>query len=161
MKRILVLAALLLTTISAFAQNGKSIYQKYSGAKDVSTVYVSSAMFRLIGKIPDLKIEDSNVDLSPIIRSLSGMYMIDSQNTKINADMQADVERFVAAGKYELLMEANDSGEQMRMYSLGDEKTVNSFVMLAVDGDETTFLCLDGQMDRAQLEKILAEEMKK
>ena len=30
-----------------------------------------------------------------------------------------------------------------------------------VDGDETTFLCLDGQMDRAQLEKILAEEMKK
>ena len=89
------------------------------------------------------------------------MYMIDSQNTGINAAMQADVEKFVAAGKYELLMEANDSGEQMRMYSLGDEKTVNSFVMLAVDGDETTFLCLDGQMDRAQLEKILAEEMKK
>ena len=161
MKRILFLAALLLTTISAFAQNGKSIYQKYSGAEKVSTVYVSPAMFRLIGKIPELKMEDGEVDLSPIIRSLSGLYMIDSQNTGINASLRADVEKFVAASKYELLMEANDEGEVMRMYCVGSEKTVNSFVMIAVDGDETTFLCLDGQMDREQLEKILAEEMKK
>ena len=161
MKKFYILVAMLLLSVSAFAQNGRSLYNKYSDYDNVEAVYISPAMFRLIGKIPDLKIEDSQVDLSPIIRSLSGLYMIDSQNPGINAAMQADVEHFVAAGKYELLMEANDSGEQMRMYSIGDEKTVSSFVMLAVDGDETTFLCLDGQMDRAQLEKILAEEMKK
>ena len=69
--------------------------------------------------------------------------------------------RFIAGGKYELLMEANDQGEIMRMYSVGSELTVQSFVLFAVDGSETTFICLDGKMDRQQLEKVLAEEMKK
>ena len=55
MKRIIILAALLLTTIASFAQNGKSIYQKYSEAEGVSAVYISPAMFKLIGKIPDQK----------------------------------------------------------------------------------------------------------
>lgn len=161
MKRILLFTILLLTTLTVAAQNGKSIYQKYAGEENVSAVYVSSAMFRLIGKIPDLKAGNSDVDLSPIIRKLSGLYIINSENPSINANLQAEVGRFIANGRYELLMEAIDSGETMRMYSVGDEKTVNSFVMFAIDGGETTFICFDGQMDRDQLERILAEEMKK
>ena len=161
MKRILILTILLLATLSASAQNGRSIYQKYAGQDNVSAVYVSSAMFRMIGKIPDLKAGDSEVDLTPIIRKLEGLYLVSSENPKINADIQADVNRFVANGRYELLVEAIEPGEMMRMYSVGSEKTVNSFVMFAVDGAETTFICLDGQMDRDELEKILAEEMKK
>ena len=118
-------------------------------------------MFRLIGKIPDLKAGDSDVDLSPIIRKLAGLYIISSENPAINASLESDVKRFIASGHYELLMEANDSGQIMRMYSVGSEKTVNSFVMFDIDGSETTFICLDGQMDRDELEKVLAEEMKK
>ena len=161
MKRILILTALLFTTLTVFAQNGKSIYQKYAGTEKVSAVYVSSAMFRMIGKIPDLKAGDSEVDLTPLIRKLEGLYIISSENPAIRASLESDVKRFIAGGKYELLMEAIDSGEIMRMYSIGDEKTVNSFAMFAIDGGETTFIWLDGQMDREQLEKVLAEEMKK
>ncbi|MBQ5528810.1 MAG: DUF4252 domain-containing protein, partial [Bacteroidales bacterium] len=73
MKRILILTALLFTTLTVFAQNGKSIYQKYAGTEKVSAVYVSSAMFRMIGKIPDLKAGDSEVDLTPLIRKLEGL----------------------------------------------------------------------------------------
>ena len=47
MKRIIIIATLLLASISAFAQSGKSIYQKYSDAENVSAVYISSAMFRM------------------------------------------------------------------------------------------------------------------
>ena len=161
MKRILILTALLFTTLTVYAQNGKSIYQKYAGKENVNTVYVSSAMFRMIGKIPDLKAGDSEVDLSPLIRKMEGLYIISSENPALNANLESDVKRFIAGGKYELLMEVSDSGEIMRMYSIGNEKTVNSFAMLSIDGDETTFICLDGQMDREQLEKVLAEEMKK
>ena len=54
MKNIIVFIAALLLSLSAAAQNGKSIYQKYSDAENVSAVYVSPAMFRMIGRIPDL-----------------------------------------------------------------------------------------------------------
>ncbi|MBP5720317.1 MAG: DUF4252 domain-containing protein [Bacteroidales bacterium] len=160
MKRIAILAALLLTTIASFAQNGKSIYQKYSEAEGVSAVYISPAMFRLIGKIPELSVEGEDINLAPVIQSLSGLYLIDSENPKINAELKAEAERFVSSGRYELLMEAKDAGEIVRMYTVGDDKTVNGFVMIADEANETTFIYLDGKMNRDDLENLLAEQMK-
>ena len=161
MKRIFTIAALLLAFISASAQSGKSIYQKYSDAEDVSAVYISPAMFRLIGKIPDIQVEDADVNLAPIIKSLTGLYIIDTENQAIKSDIKADVDRFISKGHYELLMEAKDSGETVRMYTVGTETIVNSFVMLALDGNEVTFICIDGEMNRDDLERALAEQMKK
>ena len=159
MKRIITLFAALLLTLCAFAQNGRSIYQKYSDAENVSAVYISPAMFRLIGKIPDVNTGDGEVNLSPIIRSLSGMYILNSENESINGSLRADAERFINSGKYELLMEAKDSGETVRMYTVGSQKTVEGFVMLAAEKEEVTFICLDGQMPRDEFEALMAKAM--
>lgn len=67
------------------------------------------------------------------------------------------MEKFVKSGKYELLMEAKDSGESVKIYTVGNDVTVNSFVMIAKDGGETSFICIDGNMNRSDLEKLLAE----
>ena len=159
MKRILFLIAALLLTLSAAAQNGKSIYQKYSDEENVSAVYISPAMFRLIGKIPDVNTGDGEVNLSPIIRSLSGMYLINSENEKINGNLRAEAERFIKSGKYEMLMEAKDSGQTVRMYTVGNEKTVEGFVMLAAEPASVTFICLDGRMPRDEFEQLMAKQM--
>ena len=159
MKRITLLLAALLLTVSALAQNGKSIYQKYSDAEGVSAVYISPAMFRLIGRIPDLETGDGKVNLSPVIQALSGMYILSSENKDLNARLRADAERFISSGKYELLMEAKEDGQAMRMYTVGNDKVVNGFVMLAAEADEVTFICLDGQMPREQFEQLLAKQM--
>ena len=158
MKRILILAAALLLTLSAAAQNGKSIYQKYSDAEGVSAVYISPAMFRMIGRIPDLQTGSGEVNLTPVIRSLSGMYIINSDNAAINGSLRSEVERFISAGRYELLMEAKDNGDAVRMYTVGTEQTVNGFVMLAAEADAVTFICLDGQMPREQFEELLVKQ---
>ena len=162
MKRILIFTAivLFLCPLACLAQNGKSIYQKYSDAENVSAVYISPAMFRLIGKIPELEINDSGVNLAPVIRSLTGMYILNSENQAINANLSSDVDRFIRGGRYEMLMEVKDSGETVRMYTVGDKKTIESFVMLAVDGNEVTFICLDGQMPRDETEKLIIEATK-
>ncbi len=159
MKRLFFLAAMLLLTISSFAQDGKSIYQKYSDSEDISAVYVSPAMFKLIGKLPDIEMNSGEVNFYPIIKSLTGLYIINSSNKNINAQLYADVEKFIKSGRYELLMEAKDSGEAVRMYTVGNDAVVNSFVMVAKDGEETTFICIDGNMNRTDLEKLLAESI--
>ncbi len=161
MKRIIILFAALLLSFSAFAQNGKSIYQKYSDAENVSAVYISPAMFRLIGKIPDLEVGDDNVNLTPVIRSLTGLYILNSENASINSALRSDAERFINAGRYELLMEAKDSGETVRMYTIGNDRTIEGFVMLAAEANEVTFICLDGQMPRKDFEALLSKEMNK
>ena len=48
----------------------------------------------------------------------------------------------------------------MRMYTVGDKKTVTSFVMLAREADEVSFISFDGQIDRAQMEDLMAQMAK-
>ena len=160
MKRIYALLVMLAVSVAAFAQNGRSLYNKYSDYDNVEAVYISPAMFRLMGKIPDMELQEENVNLGPIIKSLTGLYILSTTREDIAADLAADVNHFIQRGSYELLMEAKDNGEVMRLYTVGDEQFVNSLVMLARDAAETSFICLDGTMPRDQLEAVIAEATK-
>ena len=160
MKKLYILVAMLLVSISALAQDGRSLYNKYSDYDSVEAVYISPAMFRLIGKIPDIQMEGENVNLAPIIKNLSGLYILTISNQDMAADLAADVNRFIQKGDYELLMEAKDNGEVTRMYTVGDERTVNSFVLLSRDGEETNFICIDGTIPRDKLEQMIADASK-
>ena len=157
MKQLYILVAMLLLSITAAAQDGRSLYNKYSDYDNVEAVYISPAMFRLIGKIPDVEMNDESVNLGPIIKSLSGLYILSIKEDSIAQDLADDVNRFIKKGQYELLMEAKDNGEVTRMYTVGDDFTVNSFVMLARDGVETNFICIDGTIPRDQLEDLIAK----
>ena len=72
MRRFFILAAMLLVAISSFAQDGKSIYQKYSDSENISAVYVSPAMFKMIGKLPDIELNEGEVNFYPIILNIAG-----------------------------------------------------------------------------------------
>lgn len=157
MKKLFTILVFAIMSMAAFAQNGRDIYNKYSDEAGVSSVYISPAMFRLIGKIPDVQMEDSKVNFSSIIKSMSGFYVISSENPDIADLLYGDVKKFIQKGDYELLMEAKDDGEVMRMYTVGDDSTVTSFVMLSRDDKEVSFISFDGKMNREELEDLLAE----
>ena len=72
MKKIYIILVLLALSVTALAQNGKSLYNKYSDRPGVEAVYISPAMFRMIGKIPDVEFKDGEIDFTPIIKSMSG-----------------------------------------------------------------------------------------
>ena len=146
---------LLLVSISAIAQDGRAIYNKYSDLPGVEAVYISSAMFRLIGKIPEVEMGDEDVDLAPIIKNLKGFYIISTEEKAIGDDLYADVKKRLDRGEYEMLMEAKEDGEVMRLYTAGDDFTVRSFIMLTRDAAEVSFIGLDGEMPRDQLEDIV------
>lgn len=157
MKRIAVVAAIMLLSVSAFAQNGRSIYKKYSEADDVSAVYISPSMFRLMGKIPSVELDGDNVDFTSIVKSLTGFYLIDSDNAAINSKIRDEVDRFVKSGNYEMLMEVKDKGETVHFYTVGKGDTITSFVMLAYETGSCTFICMDGSMQKGKLEDIIAK----
>lgn len=156
MKKIYAIIAALALAVPAFAQSGKDLYNKYSDLPGVSAVYISPAMFRMIGRIPDVELSDSEVDFTPIIKSMNGFYLLSTEDAAIGEKIYGEVSRGLDRQKYELLMEAKDNGEVMRLYSVGDSKNVSSLVMLAKDAAETTFLSIDGQMDREKLENLIA-----
>ncbi|MBP5675659.1 MAG: DUF4252 domain-containing protein [Bacteroidales bacterium] len=155
MKKLYIILILLLVSLSAIAQDGRALYTKYSDLPGVEAVYISSAMFRLIGKIPEVEMNGEDVDLAPIIKSLKGFYILSTEDKATGNDLYADVTRRLDRGEYELLMEAKEDGEVMRLYTAGDDFTVRSFIMLTRDASEVTFMGLDGEMPRDQLEDIV------
>ena len=52
MKKIITILTALTLAVAAFAQSGKDLYNKYSDLEGINAVYISPAMFRMIGKIP-------------------------------------------------------------------------------------------------------------
>ena len=161
MKKLAIIAGLLLAICtSTFAQSGKNIYNKYSDSKGASAVYISPSMFKLIGKLPDIDVADGEVNLTPVVKSLEGMYLISIEDSKDCKNLKEDVETMVKTGKYELLMETKEDGETVRIHVINSGEYITSLVILTYERDETTFIAFDGKIRREDVEKLLAAAIK-
>ena len=158
MKKILLSVILAVLSVGAFAQTGKSLYEKYSDLEGVEAVYISPAMFKMIGRL-NLEMGDEDVDIARLVRSLKGMYILNIPHSGPATQLAGEVTRMIRGGNYELLMEAKDSGDRMQMFTNGDDNIIKSFVMLATDGDETSFICFDGDIVRDEFEEVIAKSM--
>ena len=152
---------MLFIAVGAFAQEGKRLYNKYSDQEGVSAVYISPAMFKLMGQLPDINVETADgkkMDMAPLVRSFSGFYMLSfEKKSAASAELYKEVTSMVNKGNFELLMEVKDDGSTIRMYTLGDEKVVSSFVCIINEEDETMFFSLEGSMNRSDLEKLISD----
>lgn len=164
MKKLYIMAALLLITLGAAAQEGRNIYNKYSGTKGVSAVYISPSMFRLIGKLPELDVEvgeGETVDIAPLIGSFSGFYMLDISDPQSAASLSADIKTMVENDRskkhYELLMEVMDEEDIIRIYTAGDDTTIESFVFFIISDPDVQFICIDGTMNRTEVESLFVK----
>lgn len=157
MKRIVAIAALLMMALSAYAQSGKEIYNRYSGKKGVSSVYISPTMFGLMKELPDIHIESGDVNFGPIIKTFDGMYILSVEDSAIAADLEKEIGDMVSQGRFELLMEAVEESEKMRIYIVSKGDTVTDFLMLAHGPESASVISISGNMPMAELQKILSE----
>ena len=154
---------MLLLTVGAFAQEGKRLYNKYSDQEGVSAVYISPAMFKLIGQLPDLDVETSDgekINVAPLVRSFVGFYLLSVSDKSKAAELKQEAQSMIKSGRFEMLMEAKDSGSTVRIYTVGDDKTISSLVLLAQEGDSVQFICLEGSINRKDFENLIAQSIK-
>lgn len=157
MKKTILAALLLIAALLPLkAQKALNLYNKYSDEKGMSAVYISPAMFRLIGRVPSIHM-DGDVDISPIIKNLNGMYVLNCEDPDLAQKLKEDVDKYMNTGKYELLMEAKEDGEVTRMYTVGNDKIIKSFVLLSVEPGETSFISFEGEIPRDKLEDAIAK----
>ena len=159
MKKIIVTAIAILMAVAMFAQNGESIYRKYSGKPGVTGVYISPAMFRMMGRLPLEEMVDGQ-DLAPLIKQMNGFYLIEVSDAAIAGEVEADVRRLLSSNKFELLMEVKDEGNTVKMMSLTEGDYVKSFVISCIEENETVFICLDGDILKSDLDNFIASQVK-
>ena len=119
-------------------------------------------MFKIIGKLPDLQMEtgdDKSINLASLINTFQGFYMLEISNPTTVSAINKDVASMISKGKYELMMEVKDEGETLRIYTYGNDKTIESFVFIASDGCGLQFICIDGAMKRSDIENLIASSI--
>ena len=101
--------------------------------------------------------DGETMDIAPLVRSFSGFYLLDIEDNYMSLELRTEVNSMIGKGRYEMLMEMKDSGTTVRIYTAGDEKTIESFIFLASEGDEAQFICLEGSMNRKDVEELIAK----
>ncbi|MCQ2176258.1 MAG: DUF4252 domain-containing protein [Bacteroidales bacterium] len=158
MKKLVVLAIALSLTVSSFADSlGRKIYNRYSDEKDVSAVYISPSMFKMINRLPEMDMGGQNVELTGLIKSLDGFYLIDSRNSSVNASLKSEMDNILSDGSMELMLEAKEEGETVRIYTKSQGETMTHFVLVASEKEECTVVYLEGQLSREQLNAIIGD----
>ena len=157
MKKIIIIAlAVIISMASAAAQNSKKqIYIDYSGKPGVSAVYISPAMFKLMKAVPDIEINDQEVNFSRFIRTLEGMYILSIDEPEMASQLVRDVEKELRNGKHELLMEAVEGNETTRIYVIQKDSIISDLVLLARDGSSTSYISITGQMPLEEISKMI------
>ena len=157
-----------------------SLFAKWSVKEGVTATYISQAMFKMIGKIPQIELKRP-VDLSPIIQTLDGLYMLEfakewtsnlagtsythtqryERNTQFGG-LKMDIQDYLADSGYVLLMEKRDGELVPRLYVAGDGKIVTGFVLVRMDVDYNygQFVCIEGKIPQAKFEALIANGMK-
>ena len=157
MKKIILSMVAILMAVSMSAQSGESIYRKYSGKPGVTGVYISPAMFRMMGSLPSLGDAAEGVDVTKLVQSLDAMYVLECETPAIAAEMEKEVRKMVSSGKYELMMEAKDDGEKVSIYTVKKGTQIESFVFLCAEKDgELSFIAIDGNISESELDKLIA-----
>lgn len=160
MKKIFVIIVAILASLVMNAQDYKSLYQKYSDDERVTAVYISPAMFKLIGKLPEVRIEDNGVDFGPMIKSMTGFYLLQTEDKDLADKIFKDVSKVVDGHKFETLMEVKEKGERVNIFSLGDKDFLKSLLFTAFQGNETTFISIDGLIKRDDVENAIGAAAK-
>lgn len=155
-KIIILLLTFAVSMVSSAAQNSKKkIYSEYSGKPGVSAVYISPAMFKLMKTVPDIEINSQEVNFSRFIRTLEGMYILNTSDQDIASRLAKDVESELRYGKHELLMEAIEENQTTRIYIVQNDSIVSDLILLSRDGHSTSYISITGEMPLDELSKMI------
>ncbi len=152
---------------------GNYVFSRWSDMTDVNSTYISPELFRMTNKLPKLNIRNRQIDFSPIVTELKGVYLLDfaryrkgdvnvryCRNTT-REGLRKDIRDFLDKGHYVTLMDMRQNGQYTRLYVATDGETVSGFVLVELDDsfDYGRFICLEGRIPQIKFDKLIRQSL--
>lgn len=145
-----IVVLLLLTPIFSQAQ---SLFDKYDGQDNVTSIIVNKKMFDLMSKV---KMEASDKEAQKylaLIKKLDNLKVFMTSSAKTATDMRANVEKYQKTSNLDELMRVNDGDKHVKIYvkSGSSDSQVKELLMFIegvnIKGNETVLMSLTGDFD--------------
>lgn len=132
-------------------------YRHCEGVEMVRLGRISTAAVKGVVRVAAAKEPDAREALQ-LMKGVKSLYAFEYEDCKPSLREQINRRLSRALGESELLMEANDAGDRMRIYGLYDERTeaVRDFVVFSPS--ECTLICLFGSIPMETVSNILNEK---
>jgi hypothetical protein len=158
MRKLILVIALVFISNTVFAQ--QSLFDKFNGNENVTSVVVNKKMFSLLSK---MKVEDKETQqYVNLIKKLDNLKVFVTQNSTWANEMKATASKYLKTASLEELMQVNEKGKLVKIYvkSGATESQIKELFMF-VEGsgkEETVLMSLTGNFDLDEL-SVLTEKM--
>jgi len=137
--RIILCVAMMALSLQANAQVKE--FEKYADTKNVTYVYISKFMLRMVGKGSSPSVP--GVNTQSIMNKLNGIQIISSEEKTSAARLKAETQNIIKQGKYELLLQVDEDDEKVHIYHR-EGKQQSVVVMLSDDDGEVSVIVFSG-----------------
>lgn len=146
---------------------GQSIFDKYEGKDEITTVIVNKKMFEMMGNVKSNDKESQQ--FLRLAKGIDNLRVFTTTDKKWSSDMKATVDKHLKSNALEELMRVSDAGQVVKIYinSGGTATKVKELLMFIEDPkNETVLVSLTGNFDLNDLSVLSdkipgGEELKK
>jgi hypothetical protein len=149
---------LLIFMISAISAPAKSLVEKYSDMKGVTTIYISKTMLKMFSSV---NMDTRDVNISSVISKLTSINLITSEKSSVVEMMENDFQLIKKDKSYEPLMIVKEDDSNVIIYSKNKTKDIIDEVLILIidnpkssDNKSATFISLTGNLTAEDLEKL-------
>ena len=146
-----ILLAIMLTMTSINAQAQKNPFDKFSDYEDVTYIFISEAMLKLVGTtaIPSI----DGIDINEIGSKLKSIQIITSEKCTKNS-LKSEAMSIIKKESYEKLIQVSEKDNKVDIY-FKDGKKNSIIVMVNDEKDDTVLVVFSGEFGMANIAKIL------
>lgn len=139
----------MMTSINAQAQ--KNPFDKFSDYEDVTYIFISEAMLKLVGTtaIPSI----DGIDINEIGSKLKSIQIITSEKHTKNS-LKSEAMSIIKKESYEKLIQISEKDNKVDIY-FKDGKKNSIIVMVNDEKDDTVLIVFSGEFGMANIAKML------
>ena len=158
MRKIILVIALVFISNTIFAQ--QTLFDKFNGNENVTSVVVNKKMFSLLSK---MKVEDKETQqYVNLIKKLDNLKVFVTTNSSWASEMKATAGKYLKTASLEELMQVNDKGKLVKIFvksGATDSQIKELFMFIEGSGkEETVLMSLTGDFDLEEL-SVLTDKM--
>ena len=148
-KHSILIALCLLCSSAASAQS--KLFDKYAGMDNVTSVYISKAMFNMMPVIGDI-----GLSLTNLKGKVESLQLVSSEQQERIVQMRKDFSRIVE-GKHQELIRVRDGKTRVTFYADMNNNHVKDLLMLADTDSSFTVIQILGNFTLKDIQNITAE----
>lgn len=148
----------LFVLLPIFSQ-AQSLFDKYDGQDNVTSIIVNKKMFDLMSKVKMEATDKEAQKYLSLIKKLDNLKVFMTSSAKTTADMKANVEKYQKSSNLDELMRVNDGGKNVKIYvkSGNTDSQVKELLMFIENDsakDKTVLMSLTGDFDLNEISTL-------